>query len=144
MSANSLPRDPGLRARDARYAKPFSLLMLLWGLSFISSHLLLPRGDKIMADQPLWGWVLTGITIALGGLLAWSFVRFLKNSDELMRKVQMEALAIGFGVAFVVGTSAGLLAQLGVPKVGTVDLTWSAMVVAYSLALRQARKAYSE
>jgi len=137
-------RDAGLKASDSPYVKSYGTYMGIWGVCFSAAHLLLPRGDKIMADQPLWGWVLTGITIALGGLLAWSFVRFLRHADELMRKIQMEALAIGFGVAFVVGTSAGLLAQLGVPKVGVVDLTWSAMVVAYSLALRQARKAYSE
>jgi hypothetical protein len=137
-------RNAGLKSSDARYVRSYGLLMALWGLCFMAAHLLLPRGEKIMANQPAWGWLLTIVTIVLGGLLAWSFVRFLRHADELMRKIQMEALAIGFGVAFVVGTSAGLLAQLGVPKVGVVDLTWSAMVVAYTLALRHARKAYSE
>lgn len=93
-----------------------------------------------MADEPFWAWGLIAVAVMLGGLLAFYYLRFIRGLDELMRRLHVEAFAVGFGAAFVFGMGANLLAQMGVPKVGS--LTWAVMVVTYSLALRRAQRAY--
>lgn len=140
MTAANQKCDPGLTARDKRNRRPFTISALLWAASFTTAHLFLPRGDGELASQPLWAWLLVVVSVALGVLLAHYYLRFIRGLDELMRRIHVEALATGFGAAFVFGMGAGLLSQMGVPKVGA--LTWAVMVLAYSLALRRAQRAY--
>ena len=131
-----------LTARDRRNIRPLHICMLLWAASFIIAHLFLPQGDGSLAAQPVWAWPVTIVPIILGGLLAYYYQRFIRETDEMLRKIHIEALATAFGVAFVVGMSTGLLAQMGVPKMNKADLTWSLMVITYSVRLKMLARRY--
>ena len=50
-----------------------------------------------------------GINAVIGLGLIVTFMRYLKELDELQRKIQLEALAIAMGVGFVGGFSYSLL-----------------------------------
>ena len=142
MKAGNDSLDAGLTSSDRRNLRPMYICTLLFTVSFLIARLFLPRGDGSMAAQPLWAWPVTILPIVLGVLLAYYYQRFIRETDEMMRKIHLEALATAFGVAFVVGMSAGLLDQIDVPKVGKADLTWSIMVVTYSVRLKMLARKY--
>ena len=143
MKAGNDSLDAGLTSSDRRNLRPMYICMALWGVSFLIAHLFLPREDGSMAAQPLWAWPVTILPIVLGVLLAYYYQRFIRETDEMMRKIHLEALATAFGVAFVVGVAAGLLAQIDVPRIDEADdLTWAAMVGTYSVRLKMLARRY--
>lgn len=142
MNSTTQACDPGLTRRDRRNLKPLKFYAAIWLVSFLFVHLTMPRGDGTIADQPLWVWAVIAVAIVSGMFLAHAYLRFIQGADELMRKIHIEALAFGFGVAFVFGMGADLLAQVGIPKASGV--TWAVMIAAYSIRLRVSRKAYCE
>jgi predicted permease len=131
MSSISKNWTAGLTRRDRRNLRPLNMVAPLWGLSVAAAAVFLPRGDGSIEAQPLWGWVLTAVAIAMSGLLAFFYLRFVRGLDELWRRVHMEAMAAAFGVGVVWGLAAYLLAQMGVRNVE--ELTWVLMIVAYSV-----------
>jgi hypothetical protein len=134
--------DPGLTRRDRHNLKPLKFHAAIWLVSFLYAHLVLPRGDGSLAAQPLWVWPVLAAPIVAGVLLAYAYLRFIQGADELMRKIHAEALAFGFGVAFVFGMGADLLGQVGLDD--AAEVTWAVMIAAYALRLRFSRRAYSE
>ncbi len=64
---------------------------------------------------------MASIGTALVGL-AWivSYMRFLRDADELMRKIQLDAMALALGGCFVVGFTLILLGGAGVVRAGIV------------------------
>ena len=134
--------DPGLTARDRRNLRTCTIFLVPWALSFMAVHLLFPRGDGSVAEQPLWVWPLIAFAVCCGSVMSWFYLRFIREADELTRKIQLEALATGSGAAYVYGMSASMLEQVGIPKFAI--LTWAVMIMAYSLKLRFGQKAYRE
>jgi hypothetical protein len=131
--------DPGLTSRDHRNMRALRYVAIPWFVSFLAAHLFLPPSEDQIASVPTWVWPLMGIPIALGTLMAYYYYRFIQGADELVRKMHVEALAVGFGTAFVVGMVGDLFGQIGVPKLST--LTWVAMLVAFSIRLNISKRA---
>lgn len=140
MSSTTQKYDPGFTRRDRRNLKPLKLYGAIWLVSFLFVHL--TRGEGTVETQPIWAWAAITVTILAGALLAHAYFRFIQGADELMRKIHIEALAFGFGAAFVFGIGADLLAQVGLDD--AAEGTWVVMIVAYAIKLRVSRKAYSE
>ena len=67
------------------------------------------------------GWVLTAVSVVLMGVAMRSYVRFLREADELLRKVHLEALAFAFGVGVVAMMGYRLCERLGAPKLDVND-----------------------
>ena len=133
----------GLSSHDRRNARPMTVCLLLFAVTWVIARVFLPQGDGSMAAQPPWAWPVTILPIILGVLLAYYYQRFIRGTDEMMRKIHLEALATAFGVAFVVGVAAGLLAQIDVPRIDEADdLTWAAMVGTYSVRLKMLARRY--
>ena len=86
---------------------------LLWGVTFIGARLLLEQPDLPSAAR---------FVLAFGpsipfALFLWSAIRAARALDEMQRRVQIEALAVGFGLtAFLVATL-GLLQPAGMATV---------------------------
>jgi hypothetical protein len=133
-------QDLGLTRRDRRNLKPLKLYGAIWLVSFLFVHL--TRGEGTLETQPVWAWSAIAVAVISGVLLAHAYFRFIQGSDELMRKIHVEALAFGFGMAFVFGMGADLLGQVGLDD--AAEGTWAVMIVAYAVKLRISRKAYSE
>ena len=140
--------DAQLNARDRRNVKPIKLYALLWAISFLLAVLMLPVSDGMvfgqaeLSEQPVWAWILAAIPIPLGVMLTHYYLRYIRQTDELMRKIHLEALATGFGVAFVFGMGFILFGQLGLERFS--GLTWHLMLIAYIWKLRSAQREYSE
>ena len=77
-------------------------------------------------------WTVTGITALLMVMSMCSYMLFLRQADELLRKVHLDALAFAFGTGVVVMMTYRLCERLGAPKLDFNDaslvmmLTWMA------------------
>ena len=143
MSTQNRLVERGGSGRDRRATRNsivFAIWICLFAAAFLVGHWLL--------DATGWkpeGAVGVGFSLLplIPGLVAFrAYLKLFREADEMMRKIHLEALATAFGVAFVVGMSAGLLDQMDVPKVGKADLTWSMMVVTYSVRLKMLTRKY--
>ena len=70
----------------------------------------------------------------LGVVAVRAYIKFLREVEELQRKIQMEALAFGFGVGVVALVGLDLLNKIGVFD-GSPSDGLMFMVVAYSLGV---------
>lgn len=116
-------------ARDARNERRFIVWMLTATLVYTAAALAL----KWRASGPPW---LPGLLTVAAWLLALyairCFLAYLREADELLRKIQTEALALGFGAGAVVSLLYPLLEELGAPRFGgyatfvVMMLAWAA------------------
>lgn len=57
-------------------------------------------------------WLVTSVTFTLA--VAWALVRGFRRADEFQRKIQLESMAVAFGVTVVALQIAGLLDAAGI------------------------------
>jgi hypothetical protein len=67
------------------------------------------------------GWALTATAIVLMLVTFRAYVAFLRQADELLRKVHLDALALAFGVGAVVMMGYRLCERLGAPDLDIND-----------------------
>ena len=68
-------------------------------------------------------------------------VQFLREQDELQRKMQVEALAIGFTASAVITLTYGFLENAGVPRLSWVWV-WPVMAFFWCIGLVVAHRRY--
>jgi hypothetical protein len=115
--------------QDARNERRFIVWMLTATLAYTAAAL----AFKWRASGPPW---LPGLLTVAAWLLALHAVRcfltYLRQADELLRKIQTEALALGFAAGAVVSLLYPLLEKLGAPALGgyatfvVMMLAWAA------------------
>lgn len=82
------------------------------------------------------------IPLVPAGLAIWAFLKMVRNTDELQRRILYQALTVGFGVTFAATLAYSVLEDLGLPHVsavwwwGTLALSW---VVGLAIASRRYR-----
>ena len=103
--------------RDTRNVRTINF----WGVAmmafFIAGTLLVSRS---LVPKPI-GWSLAVATALCGIGTLRAYVVFLREADELLRKIQVEGLALGFGVGLVFMLSYRLFERLGAPKLDSSD-----------------------
>ena len=104
-------------ARDVRNSQTFGAWMLGSMAVFIAATLLID-GKYI---PPIGGWALTLATLVLMLGAVRSYIVFLREADELLRKVHLEALAFAFGAGMVAMMCWRLCERLGAPKLDVND-----------------------
>lgn len=98
-------------ARDRRNQYRFLIWAALWALVFVASGL--TQRYVELDGAPLW---LVAFAPTLPAILVVaSYLKFLREADELVRRVQMEGLALGFG--------AGVLLIIAVQLPETTPIT---------------------
>lgn len=115
---------------DRRNQYRFLLWTAAWAVSFLGATWLLRA-----SDVGLGGWAVWAVAVApnvLAVAAGASYVRFVREADELIRRMQLEALAIGFAAALFIGIGYTLLEHAGAPEVGVGDLT-VVMMIAFAL-----------
>lgn len=105
----SLPTPLGGRGRDRRNRRRTTLWALAWALSYLVVSLGMKR-DWWPLGVTVAGVVVTAV---LGAATLLAYRRFLGQTDELRRKIEVEALALAFGVGAIGGLSYWLLAASG-------------------------------
>ncbi len=109
------------------------LRFLAWVFAWMAAFLLVTW--ILRSDSPPTGataWLLALAPNVLGIIAALSYVRFLRDADELVRRIQLEGLAIGFGIGAVFGIGYQLAERAGAPEIATGDVV-AVMAIAWGL-----------
>jgi len=87
-------------------------LIVTWSLAWVLAFL---AADYAIEKEWIEGTALTlAATIGVTTIGLGAFRRFLRDGDELMRKIQLDALALSVGVGFVAGFSYSLFESAGI------------------------------
>lgn len=125
--------------RDRRNRRQVVIWSLAWALSFAAVAL----GIKNLgwsSEATVAGVIGTAI-LGLANVLAYR--RYLLETDELRRKIEVEALALAFGVGVFGGLSCWLLAVSGFLEAKDFAFVFSAMILIYVLGVVLGCRRYS-
>ena len=125
--------------RDRPNHRRIRLWALAWAISFIAVTLVIKR------EWLPFGVTLVGVAAnALFGIATiLAYRRFLGETDELRRKIEVEALAFAFGAGIVGGLTYWLLLVRGaVPGTGFA-FVFAAMLITHSVGVLMGRRKYS-
>jgi hypothetical protein len=103
------------RSAAIAYTRDFGLSMAAYVVVLIISVSLL---DKV--DQPV-KTLIALVPLVPAGFALKAYLRFLTRMDELGRRIQLEALAFGFGAAGMLTFAYGFLENAGFPQ---LSYTW--------------------
>ena len=78
-------------------------------------------------------WLLVGACALLTAQAVRRYFLFLRRADELLRKLELEALAVGFAAGAVACLLLPLVERLGVPAPGEAETVLLAMMLGWSL-----------
>jgi hypothetical protein len=126
-------------ARAARHRRRFDLWMIAVAAGYVGATAALRWRTALPAALPP---LLVGAALLFAGLAALSYLRFLRAADELVRRIQTEALAIGFGAGAAYALFYPLLAKLGAPAVGE-NATAAVMMLAWAIGAWLGARRYS-
>ncbi len=84
---------------DRRNQNRFAGWMLAWAVSYMAASWTL-KADLDLATALVWFLVAAPNLIAIVAVFA--YLRFLRMADELLRKIQLEGLALGFAAGVLV------------------------------------------
>lgn len=126
-------------AADRRNNRKFTLWCIAWAIAITTSTLIIESYANLPSSVAI---VIALIpnAFALGALI--SYMRFLRMTDELQRKIQVEGLAVGFGVGWIFAIGYLVLQSVGAPalSVNTMVVVMTAgWVVGNVLAIRHYR-----
>ncbi len=112
--------DPGgfRTARDASNLRRFNFWMLAAAVAYIAATAALRWREAIPAASPALQWLLVGATLLLALAAIRRYLLFLRQADELLRRIQLEALGTGFAVGAAVAMVYPLFELLGAPALG--------------------------
>lgn len=106
-----------LSERDRRNLRRYNAWVLTFGFLFVASVALLARSGVV--EGTVMRWIVALVPDVVGVMAVRAYVRFLRDADELVRKIHLEATALGFGagVVFILGYALAELA--GAPRMDT-------------------------
>lgn len=107
----------------------FAALIILWAASFSSAKWLL---QSTLLDSELMRWLVVATPTILGLITVMSYLNFLHKADEFIRKIQLEAVALGFAAGVLFNTGQALLQELNIIEVSTGS-TATIMLIVFAL-----------
>jgi len=128
-----------MTARVRRNLNRANVWMALWLVCFAAATWLIRAG--IVTAGPV-GWVVAILPTAVGVGALLGFGRYLREGDELQRKIQLQALAFGFGAGLFVGFGYRLFEGLGAPVASISDAS-VVIVFFYLIGLWLGRRRYA-
>lgn len=126
-------------AADKRRERRFVLWMLAAALAYVAASAA-PRFREGVAVVP---WLLLGLALGLAVQTLRSYLAYLRGADELLRRIQIEALALGFAAGVVFSIYYPLFEPLGAPHAGG-RATGLVMMVVWSFCVVIGPRRYSE
>ena len=125
--------------RDRRNQHRVVTWSLAWVLAFLAADYAI---ELEWIDSEALAVAATAVVsiIGLGWLLA--FRRFIRDADELMRKIQLDALALAVGVGVVVSFSYSLIANAGIVTEADVLSVVLIMILTYVVSVVTGQRKY--
>lgn len=113
--------------------------VVAWAVAFLGATFLLTADLGLPAAVT---WSLALVPSLLGVAMFVAYFLFLRASDELQRKIQMEALALGFGTGVVAMNGYRLLERAGAPAIDVNDIG-VVMMLAFAVGIFLGQRRYS-
>jgi hypothetical protein len=127
----------GQTEADQRNLRLIWIWTAVWGISFSAAMIALKSNPQL---QGPFAWLLAVIPIVLGVPTVRTYLRFLREADEFMRKVQLEGIAIGYAVGSLACIGYHTLEHVGAPElpmiVALIPFASGWAVGAFLVALR--------
>ena len=143
MDRTSSVEARGSTCRDRTNQRRMTVWSLVWTLAFLLVVF------AIAAGWLATGWPAAAATLVptvLGTITALAHLKFLREADELRRKIELEALAIAFGAGVVGGLALWML-SVAWPALDLADvdlaLAAAGMLIVYSAASWLGRRRYA-
>lgn len=130
---------PGMRPGDRHNSLAFNWWLFGWMASWVGASIVFRQG-LVASGVGVYAVALAPNLLGLFAVAA--FVRFIREADELLRKIHLEGLAWGFGIGALFMVGYRLLERTGAPKLDISD-GMVAMFVAYAVATIVAARRYS-
>ena len=113
-------------------------LFLGGGVAFLSFFRFdkTPLGAGTVLEKPL---IL--IPLVPAALSIWAFLKMVRNTDELQRRILYQALTVGFGVTFAATLAYSVLEDLGLPHVSAV-WWWATLALSWVVGLAISSRRY--
>jgi hypothetical protein len=124
--------------RDRKNMWRFNLALFIWALVFVGGTALVRYG----ALEGVAAWLPGFASFGMAMIAVRRYVTFLREADELLRLIQMEGLAVGFGAGFVFTTTWRLLERAGAPQLDVSD-PLLVMIVFWTLGQLFAARRYA-
>jgi riboflavin transporter FmnP len=119
----------GMREIDRQNEKRVNILAFLWALCLIGAALLVA-----WPGLPDWlGWALAIVPAFFGVLTMRAYLKLLREMDELLRHMQFEAMAVGFGTGLILGNT--LVIIDGFPRSFIAPAIVAPMAIAYCIRI---------
>jgi len=125
--------------RDTRNQLRVIVWSFVWALSFVAVTLCVKK-----AWLPPALTLTAGLATSLFGIVTvLAYRRFLHQTDELRRKIEVEALSLAFGVGIIGGTTYWLLAVMGAVPALDFYFVFVVMFLAHPVGVFLGRRRYS-
>ncbi len=106
-------------AVDRANNRRFTFWCLAWALAIIGATSIVEFNDDL-PGVVAWLVALSPNIFAVGALVA--YLRFLRMADELQRRIQIEGLAIGFGIGWIFAIGYLVLQSAGAPELSATAM----------------------
>ncbi len=103
----------GQTETDQRNLRAIWMWSVVWGAAFSAVATALPALTQV---QGPFAWLLAAIPIIVSVPTVRAYLRFLREADEFMRKVQLQGIAIGYAAGFVFCFVYAVLERAGAPE----------------------------
>lgn len=135
---NSLLNGSAL-GRDRRNRRLVTIWSMAWGLAFTFVAFGIKRLE--WSSEATLAGVIGTASLGFGTVVVYR--RFLLETDELRRKIEVEALALAFGVGVFGGLSCWLLAVSGALAIKDFAFVFAAMIFTHVLGVFLGCRRYS-
>ena len=99
--------------------KRFTVWCIAWATAIVASTWLIKNLEG-MPTVLAWALALLPNLLALGALV--SYLRLLRMTDEMQRKIHVEGLAVGFGTGWIFAVGYLALEAAGAPELSVVTM----------------------
>ena len=103
---------------------------LVWAVAFVAAT----WGSQTPGLGGAAPWLVAALPAALSVAMFVAYLRFVQQADELVRRVQLESLAVGFGAGVLLAVGYPLFAAAGAPP---LDVSAAAVVMMLAWAIDQ-------
>jgi len=140
--ASAPPPEPGCDGFASAEAAANQRRYRNWTLVAALAYIGAAAGLRWRANLPDWlPWLLVALAALLFLQATRSYLVFLRCADELLRKIETEALAAGFGAGILLALLAPLAHRLGAPELDAGALAL-VMVLVWGAASQLGRRRY--
>lgn len=125
--------------RDRANQRRILLWSFLWGVSFVAVT------QAIRKEWLPFGVTLVGVVVTalLGVATILAHHRFLRETDELRRKIEVEALALAYGIGVVGGLTYWQLVVAGIAPATGYSYVFVAMILVHPVGVLIGHRRYS-